>query len=257
MYGVDGGDFGMTVGPLIHLSNYTDTDWQLYAGIGARYDAESDAYDPLFGSYEWHWLVDAGIRMNFDELTSDFFDAELSFASLSLGCKFSSDLVIPTLGVSLFPAFAYGLVENDNWDFAAHFAGVSMGYDIDMDDFMMGAYYSYCRTQLGFYTNFLVGFEESYSIAAGPVIRLTDDYSFCDWQLYGGIGVQNDEFMGDFGMRFGWQSSTSFSWWDFSLGCQVYDGCYTPTMTLGLGVSLTAILTACTIALAALEEEGY
>lgn len=257
MYGVDGGDFGMTVGPLIHLSNYTDTDWQLYAGIGARYDAESDAYDPLFGSYEWHWLVDAGIRMNFDEFNDDLLGTELSFASLSLGCKFSSDIIIPTVGLSFVPAFSYLLAENDNWDFAAHFAGVSMGYDIDMDDFMMGAYYSYCRTQLGFYTNFLVGFEESYSIAAGPVIRLTDDYSFCDWQLYGGIGVQNNEFMGDFGMRFGWQSSTSFSWWDFSLGCQVYDGCYTPTMTLGLGVSLTAILTACTVALAALEEEGY
>lgn len=257
MFGLEGGDFGFSAGPVIHLSDYTSTDWQFYAGIGARYDSASHAFDPLFSSYAWHWLVDAGIRMNFDELSDDFFGVGLSFASLSLGCKFSSDLVIPTLGVSLFPAFAYGLVENNNWDFAAHFAGVSMGYDIDMDEFMMGAYYSYCRTQLGFYTNFLVGFDSSYSIAAGPVIRLTDDYSFCDWQLYGGIGVQNDEFMGDFGMRFGWQSSTSFSWWDFSLGCQVYDGCYTPTMTLGLGVSLTAILTACTVALAAMEEEGY
>ena len=256
MYGIDGGDFGMTVGPLIHLSNYTDTDWQFYAGIGARYDQYSNAWDPLFGSCEWHWLADAGIRMNFDEFTSDSFDTGLSFASLSLGCKFSSDMVIPTVGLSFVPAFAALLTDNNNWDFAAHFAGVSMGYDIDMDDFMMGAYYSYCRTHLGVYTNFMVGFEESYSVAAGPVIRLTEDYSFCDWQLYGGIGVQNDEFMGDFGMRFGWQSSTSFSWWDFSLGCQVYDGCYTPTMTLGLGVSLTAILTACTVALAALEEES-
>ena len=166
-------------------------------------------------------------------------------------------MVIPTVGVSLFPAFSYALAEDNNWYFAGHFLGVSMGYDIDYDEFMMGAYYSYCRTQVGLYTNFLVGFEDGYSVAAGPVLRLTDDDSFVDWQLYGGIGVQNDEFMGDFGMRFGWECDSAISWWDFSLGCQVYDGCYTPTWTFGLGISLTAVLTACTVALAALGAAGY
>ena len=257
MYGLEAGDFGFTAGPVFHLSDDISTDWQLYAGIGARYDEGSRAYDPLFSSYAWHWLVDAGIRMNLDELSDDFFGVGLSFASLSLGCKFSSDMVIPTVGVSLFPAFSYALAEDNNWYFAGHFLGVSMGYDIDYDEFMMGAYYSYCRTQVGLYTNFLVGFEDGYSVAAGPVLRLTDDDCFVDWQLYGGIGVQNDEFMGDFGMRFGWECDSAISWWDFSLGCQVYDGCYTPTWTFGLGISLTAVLTACTVALAALGAAGY
>ena len=255
MFGLDAGDIGFTAGPVLHLTDYTSTDWQLYAGIGARHDPESRAYDPLFSSYAWHWLVDAGIRMNFDELSSDSFDAGLSFASLSLGCKFSSDMFIPTVGLSLFPAFAYHLADNSNYDFAAHFCGVSMGYDTYWEEFMIGVYYSYCRTQVGMYTNLMFGEDGGYSAAVGPVLRLTDDYSFCDWQLYGGIGVQSDEFMGDFGMRFGWQSDSSFSWWDFSVGCQVAEGCFTPTWTLGLGISLTAVLTACTVALAAMEAE--
>ena len=248
MYGLDAGDFGFSAGPLFHLSDETDTNWQAYVGIGARYDANSRAYDPLFGDYAWHWLADVGIRMNFDELSSDEFGTSLSFASLSLGCKFSSDMVIPTVGLSFVPAFSYLLAENDNWDFAAHFFGVSMGYDTDWEEFMMGAYYSYCRTQVGVYSNFLVGFDGGYSFGAGPVIRLTDDYSICDWQLYGGIGVQNDEFMGDVGMRFGWQSDSSVSFWDFSIGCQMYDGCYVPTWSLGIGISLTAVLAAAGIA---------
>ena len=235
MTGIENGDFGITVGPAIHLSNYTDTDWQIYAGIGARYDPNSHALDPLFNSYEWHWMVDAGVRMNLDEFNDDLLGTELSFASLSLGCKFSSDMFIPTVGLSLFPAL---LTANENDGFASHFAGMSMGIDIDNEEFMLGAYYSYCYTHLGAYTSFMFGMDGGYSLGAGPVIRLTDDYSICDWQLYGGLGVQNDELMGDFGMRFGWESD-SYSLWDFSIGCQVYNGHFVPTISMSLALSFT------------------
>ena len=235
MTGIENGDFGITVGPAIHLSNYTDTDWQIYAGIGARYDPNSHALDPLFNSYEWHWMVDAGVRMNLDEFNDDLLGTELSFASLSLGCKFSSDMFIPTAGLSLFPAL---LTANENDGFASHFGGMSMGIDIDNEEFMLGAYYSYCYTHLGAYTSFMFGMDGGYSLGAGPVIRLTDDYSICDWQLYGGLGVQNDELMGDFGMRFGWESD-SYSLWDFSIGCQVYNGHFVPTISMSLALSFT------------------
>lgn len=238
MLGLENGDFGLTVGPLFHLNSYEDVDWQLYAGVGVRADYESRALDPLFSSYAWHWLVDAGIRINFDDWSDDAVGTDLSFASLSLGCKFSSDMFIPTVGLSLFPAMLCS--EEQDW-FASHFFGISMGYDTDEEEFMMGVYYEWCLYNLGLYANCMWGFDGGYSYAAGPVIRLTSDDYLMDWQLYGGLGIQNEEFMYDFGMRFGWESDSVVSFWDFSIGCQLYDGTAVPTLTLGCGISLTAL----------------
>lgn len=226
MYGLDYGEFGFHAGPIFRLTDdYNAVDFQLYAGAGVM---SSPSQSLKFSG-------DAGLRMSFDQ------DHSWSWFSLSMGCMFTNDLVVPNIGTSmLLPASLSYLAENEEYNFASHFLDFMFGYDVDNDDVMLGANYAWCKTHLGLYGSFLVGLDGGLSISAGPVLRLTTDYSACDLQLYGGPGYMNGYFGGDIGLRFGWHSDP-FSWWDFTLGCQMYNGCFIPTVGVGFGISLTVV----------------
>lgn len=228
-FGLEYNEASLHAGPIFRLtSDYNAVDLQLYAGLGA-------VYAPYSGPSAWNLSGDAGVRMNFDE------DHDWSWFSLSAGCMFTGNMVVPKIGTSiLLPASISYLTDSSEYDFAAHFLDFLTGYDIDNDEFLMGANYTWCRTHLGFFGSFMAGLDGGLSFSAGPVIRLTSDLCACDLQLYGGPGYMNGYVMGDLGVRFGWKSG-DFSWWDFSIGCQMYNGSVVPTVGLGLGISLTVV----------------
>lgn len=233
------GDIAAALGPNLRLSSTGILDFQLYAGLGFRYDPYSPVQDPLFKSNNWKWMVDAGMRFNIDIETS------LALTSLTLGAKISSDKIIPTAGVSLLPvAMIYG---DYTYFYDEHFGGLANGYDTYLEHWMAGGYYSWVPSPIGLYTSFLVGLTEqgnteykprTYSWAAGAVVRTIPE-TF-DLQLYGGLGVQNGKFMGDFGIRMNLDDlfDTGGALFDIGVGCQVYDGHFVPTFTFGIGLSL-------------------
>ena len=232
--GLDQNEFGFHVGPIFRLTDdYNDVDFQVYAGAGVMSSPELGS--TVQSAKPWKLSGDVGFRMNFDS------DHDWSWFSLSMGCMFTDDLIVPNIGTSiLLPASVAYLTEYDEYNFASHFLDYMIGYDVDEDEVYMGANYSWCRTHLGFFASGLFGLDGGMSFSAGPIIRLTDDSCACDLQLYGGPGYMNGHMMGDLGVRFGWQSD-AFSWWDFTLGCQMYNGHFVPTVGLGLGISLTVV----------------
>lgn len=228
-FGIEHKDFSFSIGPAVRLtSQYSDVDVQLYAGPGFRYDPKSTAFDPVFKGNKWHLMGDAGIRLNFDGISY----TDVSWASLYLGCKFSSNFVIPTVGVSLFPvAFA---LEDEETSFASHFINFIGGYDIGGEG-MLGARYSWIQAHLGVYGSFMLGLKDAsnFSVSLGPTFRFTDDYSDLDLQMYAGPAYIQNEFGGDMGLRFGWKSDYAISRWDFTLGCQVSKSHVIPTAGIG------------------------
>ena len=172
------------------------------------------------------------MRFNIDDLN----DGYMSWASFSLGCRFSNNFIIPTAGISLFPVVMAMYEEY----FPSHFIDLTMGYDLDGEEPMMGAAYSWILTHIGAYGSFLIGMYDSsyFSAAAGPVFRLTSDNSILDLQLYGGPAYIYDEFGGDFGLRFSWDYDSDVSLFDFSIGCQVSHSHIIPTVSIGVGLAL-------------------
>lgn len=236
-YGIEHSDVSFSIGPAFRLSGRgRSLDFQIYAAPGVRYDANSASVDPVFRNTRWHLMGDVGMRFNFDDFNAY---SDVAWASLSLGCRFSSNFIIPTLGVSLFPV-AFAMADRE-YDFASNFLDFMGGYSLD-EEFMLGASYSWIATHLGVYGSFLLSVDEveDFTVSLGAVFRLTTDYSALDLQIYGGPAFIFDEFGGDMGIRFGWNSDRALSWWDFSVGCQVSDSYVIPTFSVGIGIPLVA-----------------
>ena len=131
--------------------------------------------------------------------------------------------------------------DDDEDDFAKHFLDYTMGIK-DLESFAMGLHYAYCHKHIGFYAQYMYEFDEGTSaFSAGPVIRLTEDLRKVDWQVYAGGGWMYEYWGAEFGTRLGWHSG-SFSWWDFGVGIQTYDGLVTPTFHIGMGITLYGLL---------------
>ncbi|MGN0190287.1 MAG: PEGA domain-containing protein [Candidatus Cryptobacteroides sp.] len=222
------GSVSLAVGPAMRFTSYIEhnVDFQLYAGFGFRYDPTNLLFeDPLFHSRDWRWMVDAGVRFNFSD------ELDFSFSSFSLGAKISSDMVIPTVGMALYPGL---LAMCERMD-PHHYFGLNTACDVSEDEWMAGGYYTWVPSALGLYSSFLVGFDGGYSILAGPVISCFPGNSDTfDLMLYGGIGVQNSSLAGDFGIRFAFLDDNyrNLGWWDIGIGCQIYDGHFVPTLSM-------------------------
>lgn len=229
------GSVSLAVGPAMRFTSHIDhnVDFQLYAGFGFRYDPTNRLFeDPLFHSLDWRWMVDTGVRFNFSD------ELDFSFSSFSLGAKVSSDMVIPTLGMAIYPGL---LAMCERMD-PHHYFGLNTAYDVSYDEWMAGGYYTWVPSALGLYSSFLVGFDGGYSVLAGPVIScIPGNSDVFDVMLYGGIGVQNSSMAGDFGIRFAFldDDDRSLGWWDIGIGCQVYDGNFVPTLSMSFIHSLT------------------
>lgn len=133
--------------------------------------------------------------------------------------------------------------------FASHFLDFTIGYH-EQKGMLWGGMYAFVPKRLGFY---LGGeyIEESYSVFAGPVLRLFKDSSGLDMQFYGGAGINSEiplVFEGtrfselplvfDAGVRLGIRQ-TKFSVMDICLGTRMYQG--TQFYYAGVSVALPFI----------------
>ena len=120
-------------------------------------------------------------------------------------------------------------------EFAKHFLDYEVG--IMEDGPVLGLQYAYCKKHLGFYARYLAAIgEETSSVSAGPVLRLTWDYRKVDWQVYAGGGLMYETPGVEFGTRFGWHSG-NFSWFDFGMGVQMCGAGIIPVFSVGLGIA--------------------
>ena len=219
LYGAEFGEFALTAGPLLRL-NDDDYDWQLYLGAGF-----------ITGNH-FNWLADAGLRFGLDICETEF-----EPLSLTLGAKFNNELVLPQLGVSFFPA---ALTQTENDDFNSWWLDYLTGYDAGYGSWAYGFSFGYCYSNLGFYLSMLWGSDVS-SYVAGPVFRLTSDYNDYDVQLFAGLGLIDDEFGGDLGLRLDFGEDYglgNLGLCDLSIGCQFYSEGVIPY----LGMSWTLAL---------------
>ncbi len=247
MFGLDNDDFIFTAGPSLRLTGRRSSfDLQWYLGVGGM-------YNPNY-SKSFEMAYDTGLRFGFDSST------DFGFYSLSLGAKYYNNMVIPNAGISMF-LFNPDLYDSmlGGSEYAEHYVDVIMGYGVEADSFHLGMSYAYVDYILGGYATFMYEFGDICSFAVGPVLRLNPDGYF-DMQLYGGIGMnasdyRGNNFLGDVGIRFGWSEQTSLAWWDLSMGCMFFGGEVVPTISLGLGLSLTTILAAAAVIGAVMYEE--
>ena len=129
-------------------------------------------------------------------------------------------------------------------DFCTHFIDAYVGfqcyefdYGFGLDDYWVGASYTWLEKRVGGYVSAGVDMDVAFSLFAGPAVRLTNPETLgLDLQLYSGIGVMNGCFAVDTGLRFAWRSKYDVSLWDFSIGCQYYDKTIVPTVSVGLGI---------------------
>lgn len=211
-----GGDdsWGFRVGPLLRLGDsWSDFEWQLYGGIGPHWDTR-DMKENGGLVTTCYLSSDVGIRLNFHEISDD---ALISYSSLSLGLQFMMGEVVPTLGVSLWPIELFDM-DADNTTTLVGEAMVALG-----DGFLMGASLSWTPSTLGWYAT-LLGPIDAYgaTFTTGPVYSMFDG----ELQFYGGLGLVDDEFGFDFGMRI-------VSDYSYSIGLQ--SNLDTTFLTLGYG----------------------
>ena len=211
-----GGDdsWGFRVGPLLRLGDsWSDIEWHLYGGIGPHWDTKDMKYDG--GLVTTCYLSgDVGIRLNLHEISED---SILSYSSLSLGCQFMMGEIVPTLGLSLWPVALFSM-DADNTTVFTVDAMVALG-----DGFLMGASASWTPSALGWYATLLAPIDAyGMTLTTGPVFSMFDG----ELQFYGGMGLVDDDFGLDFGMRI-------VSDYSYSIGFQSNWDC--AFLTLGYG----------------------
>lgn len=220
--------WGFRAGPLLRLNDHSyDVEWQLYAGVGPHWDTvDHKAPEGLVTTCHFAW--EAGVRANFMELTDDWI---ISLSSVSLGLQFVMNEVVPTLGLSLWPALLF----DDDFD---------LDFDLDLDfgsnyytfvgecmaafgdGALMGASVAWMPSKLGWYASALGAIEaEGNSFTTGPVWSMNEGAL----SFYTGLG----NVAGDFGVDLGIRGIGNFS---LSLGLQSnFDATF---ITFGCGFAL-------------------
>lgn len=212
---MDNGSWGFRLGPVLRLNQSWDNiEWQLYGGIGPHWAINA----PLDAPYTetCHLSGDVGIRANFHKLSED---SILSYSSLSVGCQMMMGKAVPVVGVSLWPALLFSNISlSENLTTLAGETMVAFG-----DGFLMGASLSWTPTTLGWYGTILAPIDAAgMTITTGPVFSMLDGM----FQVYGGMGLVDDEFGGDLGVRL-------VSDYSYSIGFQFSS---TAFLTLGIGL---------------------
>ncbi len=106
------------------------------------------------------------------------------------------------------------------------------------EDCFVGLRFTYLPNRVGFYASAAYSYEESWSAFAGTAFRLTsEDNSNLDLHLYAGGGLVDGEVgAGELGLRFGWKGHGKMSLCDLSVGCQFFDHCIAPTVSVGFAI---------------------
>lgn len=212
---MDNGSWGFRLGPVLRLNQSWDNiEWQLYGGIGPHWAINAPLDTPY--TETCHLSGDVGIRANFHKLSED---SILSYSSLSVGCQMMMGKAVPVVGVSLWPALLFSNISlSSNYTTLAGETMVAFG-----DGFLMGASLSWTPTTLGWYGTILAPIDAAgMTITTGPVFSMLDGM----FQVYGGMGLVDDEFGGDLGVRL-------VSDYSYSIGFQFSS---TAFLTLGIGL---------------------
>ena len=107
------------------------------------------------------------------------------------------------------------------------------------DELAMGGSFTYLPDRWGAYGSALVGINHDY-LSVGPAVRLSQEGSFIDWHLYGGVMI-GQTLGGELGMRWAVPSRKgSFSWSSGSMGLVVVDG--RSYLTVGLSLEIAALV---------------
>ena len=215
--------WGLRAGPLLRFGNrYNYVEWQLYAGVGPHWDTV-DHNPGLETTCYFSW--EAGVRANFNDLSEDRL---LALASVSLGCQFVMDEIVPTIGLSLWPALLF-----DDFDLDLDLdldLGFGENYYTLVGEFMsafgdgalMGASLAWMPSKLGWYASMLGAVDANgNTFTTGPVWSMREGIA----SVYAGLGNVAGDFGFDVGIRgigscslsLGFQSNTEDSF--ITIGC--------------------------------------
>ena len=123
--------------------------------------------------------------------------------------------------------------------YASHTSSISDYGSLYDDDWFVGLQLTYMLKNIGLYASAAYSFEESHSVFAGLAFRLNPQSSSAlDLQLYAGGGLVDDDIgAGEIGLRFAWKDTGNrLSLTDFSVGCQYFDHCIAPTVSVGFAI---------------------
>ena len=123
--------------------------------------------------------------------------------------------------------------------YASHTSSISDYGSLYADDWFVGLQLTYMLKNIGLYASAAYSFEESHSVFAGLAFRLNPQSSSAlDLQLYAGGGLVDDDIgAGEIGLRFAWKDTGNrLSLTDFSVGCQYFDHCIAPTVSVGFAI---------------------
>lgn len=140
--------------------------------------------------------------------------------------------------VSAMPAKQAGSGRSSGGTFCRHFLDAYGGLCLcggGLEDVHAGLCYTYMPGRAGAYMSAALNTYGELSGTAGLATRLLpEDRSSFDWQLYGGVGLFEEESLGfEIGTRIAWKAGYSLSRWDIGLGCQFWDGNVMPTVSVG------------------------
>jgi hypothetical protein len=123
--------------------------------------------------------------------------------------------------------------------YASHTSSISDYGSLYDDDWFVGLQLTYMLKNIGLYASAAYSFEESHSVFAGLAFRLNPQSSSAlDLKLYAGGGLVDDDIgAGEIGLRFAWKDTGNrLSLTDFSVGCQYFDHCIAPTVSVGFAI---------------------
>lgn len=129
-------------------------------------------------------------------------------------------------------------------DYCERFVDLYSGYTVSTrgdgaKGLALGLQYCLYEDQAGAYVSLGMAGEESWTaflgVGARPYFNRTA--SNFDFQVYGGLGlVDLKNVAAEIGVRAAWKRNHSLSLWDVGVGCQVWRGCVTPTVSLGFAI---------------------
>ena len=140
-------------------------------------------------------------------------------------------------------------------DFACLFLNPVYGFDESI-----GGHFTYCRSHLGFYGQYLYGigdYAPNSSASGGLVLRLTS--SIIDLQLMGGMSyymakdiyysdygyeytTSNNQWMYNVGARISWHSNFALGLWDIMGGYMIREDQRIPYVGIGLGTTVVGLV---------------
>lgn len=149
--------------------------------------------------------------------------------------------------------------------FSSHFLDLQIGFDLlfGADKYCIGGSYTFVPSHIGFRLSAISEFQnmenftrDNWILSAGPVLRLTNDPSKLDFQVYICPAFWNNSLAWDGGFRFGWHSNNRLSLWDFTIGALLSDEKVVPTLGLGIGISTSPLIGAAAVCFGGVDKHS-